>query len=112
MTISVIIPVFNAEDRLVSLLENLFSQNGADQIEFIFIDDHSSESSDRALYMHGMQYICGCLFRRKFVLKHHIRFISGLEPNEDLFLGVLAGYYTKKIKSSKRHGREISTRKF
>ena len=217
--ISVIIPVFNAQDRLAPLLVNLFSQNGADRVEFIFIDDHSSDESyqilecaasihsnicllrtekncglavcrnlgiehasgdylcfvddddtlgepygyvkqrlsnkpklkgkffenmypfldksdiilcrrvtiekegemishckspndfptkrgelsasyDRALYMNAMQYICGSLFRRELIEKHHIRFISDLEPNEDLFFGVLAGYYAKKIKTS------------
>jgi hypothetical protein len=45
--ISVIVPVFNAEDRLVPLLENLFSQNGTEGIEFIFIDDHSTDKSCR-----------------------------------------------------------------
>jgi len=218
MKISVIVPVYNAKDRLMPLFTNLFSQNGADQFEFIFIDDCSSDTSyqilecaasiygnirifrmekncgpavcrnlgiehatgdylcfvddddtlgepfgfiekrfsfmpeleykffenmypflgksdiilcrraiiekdkdkathcecpndnpkrgefslshDRATYMHGMQYICGNLYRRKFLLKHNIRFIPGLEPSEDLFFGVLAGYYTKKIKTS------------
>jgi glycosyltransferase involved in cell wall biosynthesis len=217
--ISVIIPVFNAKDRLMPLLDNLFSQNGADKVEFIFIDDHSSDepyqilecaasvfgnvrlmrmeknsgpavcrnlgiqhatgdylcfvddddtlgepygfvkkrfsympklknnffenmypfldksdiilcrrvivdkdedktshnespidsrnrkgemsqSYTRALYMHAMQYVCGSLFRRELILKHNIRFISALEPNEDIFWGVQAGYYAKRIKKS------------
>jgi glycosyltransferase involved in cell wall biosynthesis len=57
-------------------------------------------SYQRAHYMHGMQYICGSLFRRKMLVKHNIRFISGLEPNEDCFFGSLAGYYAKTIKTA------------
>jgi len=219
--ISVIIPVFNAQDRLITLFENLLSQNGAREIEFILIDDHSSdksylmlegaqevfhnfrvfqmqnnsgpaacrnlgieqatgdyvcfvddddtlgepygfinkrfspipeleykffenirpflgksdiilcrrariekvekakemvshcespidnfknndlsESYQRALFMHGMQYICGNMFRRKLLVKHNIRFIPGLEPYEDLFFGSHAAYYAKTIKVS------------
>jgi glycosyltransferase involved in cell wall biosynthesis len=217
--ISVIIPVFNAQNRLSTLLANLFAQKGADQIEFIFIDDHSSDESyqileqatcvhtnirllrmekncgpavcrnlgienatgdylcfvddddtlgepyelnefclsrmpklinkffvnmypllgtsdiilcrrviiekggkivthckspndspsrkdelsdsyTRAMYMNAMQYICGSLFRRQMIVDHQIRFISGMEPNEDVFFGVLAGYYAKNIKTS------------
>ena len=218
MTISVIIPVFNAKDRLMPLITNLFSQNGADRFEFIFVDDHSSDESyqilecaasvygnirlfrmeknsgpaatrnlgiehatgdylcfvddddtlgesygfidkrfsyipelkykffenalpllgendiilcrrvviekdedkishcespndssregefsqsyHRALYMHGMQYICGCFFRRELIDQHHIRFIPDLEPNEDLFFGILAGYHAKTVATS------------
>ena len=217
--ISVIIPVFNAKDRLVRLFDNLLSQNGAKKVEFILIDDHSSDKSyqmlecaqeiydnihifqmksnsgpaacrnlgiehatgdyvcfvddddtlgepygfvndrfsaipeleykffeninpfmgksdiilcrrvriekdkktkemvshcespidnrkkedlsmsyQRALFMHGMQYICGHLFRRKLLVKHNIRFIPGLEPLEDLFFGSHAAYYARTIK--------------
>ena len=214
--ISVIVPVFNAKDRLMPLFKNLFIQNGAEDVEFIFIDDQSTDESyqilgnaakvfdnvrilqmeknggpascrnfgldnatgdyvcfvddddtlgepfgfikgrlsympelenkffenmipflgkfdiilcgrvmiepdniyhckssndsrkqekflfpyNRALYMHGMQYICGSLFRRKLLVKHNIRFITGMEPNEDISFGVMAGYYAKKIKTS------------
>jgi len=217
--ISVIIPVFNAEDRIKPLLANLFSQNGADDVEFIFIDDQSTDESarilehtvggfnnarflqtekncgpaacrnvgldhssgeyicfvdnddmlgepfgfvdrifsyipemkhrffenmlpllgksdiilcrrvmidpttgkvshchsstdygqidcklsasyQRVLYMHGMQYITGSLFRREMILKHKIRFIPGTEPNEDAFFGLLAAYYAESMTTS------------
>ena len=217
--ISVIIPVYNAENRLYGLMNNLFHQEGADNVEFIFIDDQSNDKSyailnefnlfknitilqteknsgpaacrnigldhstgdyicfvddddkvgepfgfkdglfsnipeldgkffenmyplmgesdiilcsrvmidpttgkishchssidhgqincplsmtyQRLLYMHGMQYIAGCLFRRDMIVKNNIRLIPGTEPNEDLFFGLLAAYHAKIIATSR-----------
>ena len=62
--------------------------------------DEAIPSYERAFYMHGMQYICGSLFRRNLIINHIIRFIPGMEPNEDIIFGVIAGYYANSIISS------------
>jgi len=48
MMISVVIPSFNRKDRLLVLLEDLFSQEGC-EIEVIVVDDGSSDGSAEAV---------------------------------------------------------------
>ena len=42
--ISVIVPVYNAEKYLVECIESMQAQTISD-VEFVFVDDHSSDSS-------------------------------------------------------------------
>ena len=50
MDLSVIVPIYNAQDFLVNSLGSLESQNlGADVVEFILIDDGSSDSSLKSM---------------------------------------------------------------
>ena len=43
--ISVIIPLYNSSKFLASLFENIRQQTAAEDIEFVFIDDHGSDDS-------------------------------------------------------------------
>lgn len=53
--VSVIIPVYNTENYLASCIESLLSQT-LDDIEFIFVDDLSSDSSGQILREYEKQY--------------------------------------------------------
>ena len=66
-------------------------------IDYGHINCETSATYQRVMYMHGMQYIAGSLFRREMIVKHNIRFIPGTEPNEDIFFGLIAAYYAKKM---------------
>ena len=70
-------------------------------IDYGQIDCERSTTYQRVMYMHGMQYIAGSLFRREMIVRHNIRFIPGTEPNEDLFFGLVAAYYAGKMTVAK-----------
>lgn len=50
MKISVVVPVYNVEDYIISCLESITQQEGTDKIECIIVDDCGSDNSMNLIY--------------------------------------------------------------
>lgn len=60
--LSLIIPLYNSAPFLPALFENLRQQSIADDMEFVFIDDHGSDDSLQVARALASQYRLNCVF--------------------------------------------------
>ncbi len=60
--VSLIIPLYNSEPFLHSLFDNLSQQSIAEDLEFVFIDDHGSDDSLRTARELASHYRLNCVF--------------------------------------------------